>query len=65
MPQMHLVNIKRDNAPERALHLTEEEETEELALPLQCFQHNSAHLFGKSTESVGPKSYLRTSLGDP
>ena len=63
---MHLINIQWDNTPERAVHLTgEEEETEELALPLQCFQHNSAHLFGKSTESVGPKSYLRTSLGDP
>ena len=26
MPQMHLVNIQCDNAPERALHLTGEEE---------------------------------------
>ena len=28
-PQMHLVNIQCDNAPERALHLTGEEEEEE------------------------------------
>ena len=34
-PQMHLVNIQCDNAPERALHLTgeEEEDGSEINLP--------------------------------
>ena len=31
-PQMHLVNIQCDNAPERALYLTGEEEEERFAL---------------------------------
>ena len=37
-PQMHLVNIQCDNAPERALHLTGEEEEEEVwfSRPIVC-----------------------------
>ena len=36
-PQMHLVNIQCDNAPERALHLTGEEE-ESLCSPVPQFK---------------------------
>ena len=39
-PQMHLVNIQCDNAPERALHLTGEEEEEIESVVAQWLAHS-------------------------
>ena len=45
-------------------HIKRNEHVKKLTSPFKCFKHNSAQRFGNSSESFGPKSYLRISDGE-